>query len=248
MKVPTPIVVAEALSKTLNLYDFRCKLAISILTKKTRKCNTIAEHINLAFKVFKNAPFRYIGWPLNPNQIPAEIEALLTTLAERKVHTMLEIGTQAGGSLYLFTQVLAPNAIIVSLDLFGGPQGSGYPPYKKMFYSNFGREKRIFLIQADSHKKTSLETVKSILKGQKLDFLFIDGDHTYEGVKMDFQMYSPLVRKGGLIAFHDICCEGPPKTIAEVNKFWREIKCAYTHQEIINSPYQKAFGIGLLCT
>jgi hypothetical protein len=30
-----------------------------------------------------------------------------------------------------------------------------------------------------------------------VDFLFIDGDHTYEGVKKDFEMYSPLVRREG---------------------------------------------------
>jgi predicted O-methyltransferase YrrM len=43
-----------------------------------------------------------------------------------------------------------------------------------------------------------------VLNEQNLDFLFIDGDHTYKGVKEDFEMYSPLVRKGGVIAFHDI--------------------------------------------
>jgi predicted O-methyltransferase YrrM len=42
------------------------------------------------------------------------------------------------------------------------------------------------------------------LKDNKVDFLFIDADHSYEGVKKDFEMYSPLVRKGGIIAFHDI--------------------------------------------
>jgi len=44
------------------------------------------------------------------------------------------------------------------------------------------------------------------------DFLFIDGDHTYEGVEGDFEMYSPLVRRGGIIAFHDIV-PGPPENV-----------------------------------
>jgi len=50
------------------------------------------------------------------------------------------------------------------------------------------------------------------LNGEPLDFLFIDGDHTYEGVKRDFEMYSPLVRNGGIIAFHDIV-KHPPETV-----------------------------------
>jgi predicted O-methyltransferase YrrM len=56
----------------------------------------------------------------------------------------------------------------------------------------------------------TLEEVKRILGGEKADFLFIDGDYTYEGVKRDL-MYSPLVREGGIIAFHDICPH-PPET------------------------------------
>ena len=31
----------------------------------------------------------------------------------------------------------------------------------------------------------------------------IDGDHTYEGVKADFERYAPLVRRGGVIIFDD---------------------------------------------
>jgi hypothetical protein len=48
--------------------------------------------------------------------------------------------------------------------------------------------------------------------------LFIDGDHTYEGVRRDFEMYSPLVRKGGIIAFHDIY-PGPEESVGGVPKF-----------------------------
>lgn len=51
-----------------------------------------------------------------------------------------------------------------------------------------------------------------------MDFLFIDGDHAYEGVKADFEMYSPLVRKGGLVALHDICVH-PPEMDCHVDKF-----------------------------
>ena len=45
---------------------------------------------------------------------------------------------------------------------------------------------------------------KNFLTASRSDFLFIDGDHTVEGVTKDFLLYRPLVRKGGVIAFHDI--------------------------------------------
>ena len=47
--------------------------------------------------------------------------------------------------------------------------------------------------------------------GKPLDFLFIDGDHAFKGVKSDFQLYSELVRPGGLIAFHDIIPGAPAR-------------------------------------
>jgi hypothetical protein len=49
-----------------------------------------------------------------------------------------------------------------------------------------------------------LEDVNNIIGDIQLDFLFIDGDHTYEGVKQDYEMYKHLVKPGGWIGFHDI--------------------------------------------
>lgn len=45
--------------------------------------------------------------------------------------------------------------------------------------------------------------VADTFEDNSLDFVFIDGDHTYEAVKVDFEMYFPKVRHGGLIFMHD---------------------------------------------
>lgn len=37
----------------------------------------------------------------------------------------------------------------------------------------------------------------------KIDFLFIDGDHSYEGVKLDFDLYSTILSDKGVIMIHD---------------------------------------------
>jgi predicted O-methyltransferase YrrM len=87
--------------------------------------------------------------------------------------------------------------------------------------------------------------VLQILDGEKLDYLFIDGDHTYAGVKRDFEMYSPLVRSGGQVAFHDIA-EHTREPSCEVDKFWNEIKQHYRHREMIENPKQGWAGIGVL--
>jgi len=82
------------------------------------------------------------------------------------------------------------------------------------------------------------------LNGNQLDFIFIDGDHSYEGVKKDFEMYSPLVKKRGIIAFHDIVNEDPSREDIKVPYFWYEIKKKYSYKEIVVDKIN--YGIGIL--
>ena len=53
---------------------------------------------------------------------------------------------------------------------------------------------KIHLIRADSHKVKTLEQVKAILGGKGLDFLFIDGEHSYDGVIVSSMVLSMLGR------------------------------------------------------
>jgi cephalosporin hydroxylase len=171
---------------------------------------------------------------------------LLKLLSKLRPKTLLEIGTANGGTLFLFCQIASPTATIISVDLPSGPFGGGYPEWKIPFYKSFATNKqKLYLIREDSHASTTLKYVEKILEGHKLDFLFIDGDHTYEGVKKDFEMYFPLVRKGGIIAFHDIM-EHSPETGCEVSMFWDEIKHSYSSLEIVKDWNQKWAGRGVV--
>jgi predicted O-methyltransferase YrrM len=84
------------------------------------------------------------------------------------------------------------------------------------------------------------------LGDKKIDFCFIDGDHTYEGVRKDFEMYSRLVRNGGIVAFHDIF--GPNSSVCQVQRFWKEFKMSerYTCHEIRYDDAKRPCGIGVV--
>ena len=45
---------------------------------------------------------------------------------------------------------------------------------------------------------------------QPIDLLFIDGDHSYKGVKTDWELFAPLVKKFGIVVFHDTMWELQP--------------------------------------
>jgi predicted O-methyltransferase YrrM len=99
------------------------------------------------------------------------------------------------------------------------------------------------LILGDSGAPSTVARVKEAVCGS-VDFLFIDGDHRYDGVRRDFESYAPLVRPGGLIAIHDIV-PGPVEAVGDVPRFWREIR-THDSEEIVERWDQGGYGIGLL--
>lgn len=191
--------------------------------------------------------FAYIfGYGLiQPQQIPNELKKLIKILDDRKPVLLMEIGTASGGMLFLFAHFARRDATLISIDLPGGKFGGGYSKFRIPLHKTFAIDKqKILLLREDSHHKNTVDQVKKLLNGREIDFLFIDGDHTYDGVKKDFEMYQPFVKKNGLIAFHDIVSSNVKE--CEVSKFWNEIKSQYNYIEIINDQNQKWAGIGIL--
>jgi len=175
-----------------------------------------------------------------------ELRAFGEILAAQSPESALEIGTYFGGTLFFLTRLASPHATIISVDLPGGKFGGKYSPLRAWTYKRFARRRqRLEILQGDSHSLEMLNCVKGVLAGQPLDYLFIDGDHTYGGVKRDFDQYACLVRGGGIIAMHDIA-EHSPESGCDVFRFWNEIKLQYRHREIINDPKQGWAGIGVL--
>lgn len=183
---------------------------------------------------------------IRPMQIPEELTGLLHEIRGREPQRVLEIGTARGGTLFCFANLVSDDAELVSVDLPGGRFGGGYPAWKKRLYRSFvGPEQTLHLVRADSHRDETLQLIDGLLDGRGLDFLFIDGDHTYEGVKEDFTMYSPLVSDGGLIALHDIVPH-PPKTGCEVDRLWSELEAAYETRRFVRDAKQGWAGIGVV--
>jgi predicted O-methyltransferase YrrM len=184
--------------------------------------------------------------PIRTKQVRSEIVEWTKILAAAAPRRAMEIGTYRGGTLYLLCTFSQPDAQIISLDLPRGQFGGGYHRAKIPLFKFFARRgQTLRLVRADSHEPETKQRIERLLRGQPLDFLFIDGDHTYEGVKRDFKMYAPLVRPGGIVAFHDIA-EHIPEEHCEVATFWNEIKQQYPHREIIEDRNQRWAGIGIL--
>lgn len=186
------------------------------------------------------------GGIIQPAQVESEILGLLSLLRERKPKTVVEIGTANGGSLFLFCRSVDVNAVVVSIDLPNGIHGGGSPYWKTLLFKRFKRPgQHLHFLRANSRSPETIGRLKTLLAGRTIDFLFIDGDHTYEGVKADYENYSPLVSKGGLIAFHDVCIH-TVTTDCKVDVFWKEIQKSRNTIEFVDNPAQGWAGIGVI--
>jgi len=174
-----------------------------------------------------------------PWQQPAEIEVLVARCRGLRPRAILEIGTARGGTLRCWLECASPGATVISVDLPWKAED-----HRELFRSWAPPGVTLHLLHADSHDPATLAEVARL--APVLDFLFIDGDHTYRGVKQDFDWYAGLVRPGGLVALHDIHPSAATPEIA-VPRFWRELRAGDLRtEEIVADPGQAGFGIGLV--
>lgn len=186
-------------------------------------------------------------------QKKGELRPFIEFLGKRRPRVVVEIGTYRGGTLWLWCRLARRDGHLISIDLPGGDFGGGYGQDDTQRLRGFVRaDQRMTLIQADSHSSETRERLIEALDGAMIDFLFIDGDHTYDGVKQDFEMYAPLVRTGGVIAFHDVLPH-PHDARCQVDRLWREIKLGSSGQfEFVEAASSEADrqwgGIGAIVT
>lgn len=133
----------------------------------------------------------------------------------------LEIGCAAGDTSEWLLRSL-PNLQWIGVDPYTDyvDWNTNYLINQESAYQNFAD--RIVKKNPDRtkfYRMTSDDAVKEILD-ESLDFVFIDGIHTYEQVKKDCISFFPKVKKGGLFSGHDFT------TIAAVNKAVLEFKDA----------------------
>ncbi len=167
--------------------------------------------------------------PFQAQQKYTELAKLLELVDILKPKKILELGVYHGGTVMAWTHVATPDALIIGVDLPGGEFGGGFDPEQAMRIKALAKEnQKIELLPLNTHLQSTFDLIAQY---GEFDFIFIDADHTYEGVKQDFELYSKLLRKDGLIAFHDIV-EHIHHPGVEVQKFWIELKANYPKERV----------------
>jgi len=184
-----------------------------------------------------------------PLQRRAEFLGLLGRGSALRPSVILEIGSAAGGTAFLWTRIAADDALLVLVDdAFGGARRAALRRFAR------GRQ-QIVCIRGDSHDAATQARVFRALGGRAVDVLFIDGDHRYEGVAADLAHYGRLVRPAGLVALHDIvpdrrqrAGEATSSDAGGVPRLWREVAGSSfgPTTELVDDRDQDGCGIGVI--
>lgn len=78
---------------------------------------------------------------------------------------------------------------------------------------------------------------------KRYQYIYIDGDHSYRGVKDDWRLFWPKLDRGGFISFHDVVARGYlDKGLFGVWRLWKEID----KKHAIIFPFPKESGLGII--
>lgn len=183
-----------------------------------------------------------------PLQKRSEVLRLTELVRELRPSAVCEIGAAGGGTAFIFAHAAADEATVVSVDLeFGRARREAVRLFARA-------RQRLVCVQGDSHEPATLDAVRATLAGRPLDLLYLDGDHSFEGVAADFRLYAPLVRAGGLVVLHDIVPDFRARYGVETSSdtggvplFWERVKRAGGEVvEIVEDAAQDGYGIGIL--
>ena len=139
----------------------------------------------------------------------------------------LEIGSNCGHSLWMTSPFLCQHAHVIAVDL--GTGKSGQPQACKAVCDAVGA----FFLQGKSAQLAKI-VVQSF---GPFDLALIDADHSYEGVKADWEAYRSAVKPGGYVVFHDTRAKS-----MGVHQLWNEIRGGFA--DVWELGNRQGIGIG----
>jgi predicted O-methyltransferase YrrM len=145
------------------------------------------------------------------------LKELIKELGDTSKMRMVEIGSFIGESTIIFAEHFNQ---VIAIDPFQPDYHKEDPTSKFNFdevYDEYMRRTSPFP-NIKTLRLTS-DSALDVLKDELFDFIYIDGIHTYEQVKIDIDNYLPLLKQGGIIGGHDYGPHWPGVNKAVDEKF-----------------------------
>jgi len=129
----------------------------------------------------------------------AERDCLARQAAGKK--RLVEIGVWHGVTTCRLRRAMSPEGVLFGVD----PYPVGRLGFSAQWRIARSEVEKISNGSVEWLRLTGVEAAQLYLSRyqEPVDFIFIDGDHTYDGLRHDWQAWSGVVEPGGIIALHD---------------------------------------------
>jgi GT2 family glycosyltransferase len=157
-----------------------------------------------------------------------------------KPSLLVELGTHNGNSYFTFCQSIVEAELktkCFAVDTWQGDEHAGI--YDDKVYEEVSRHNQSQYSSFSELIRSTFDSTVDRFEDGTIDLLHIDGLHTYEAVKHDFETWRTKVSKNGLILFHDICVR---ERGFGVWKLWSELIVEYPN----HFEFDHAYGLGVL--
>lgn len=137
--------------------------------------------------------------PAETQTTPAERDCLARHAAGKRV--LVEVGVWHGVTTCRLRAAMAPDGVLFAIDPYHvGRLGVSFQ--KRIAHSEVGR---IPNGRVEWVRMTGVDAAKHLASqlAGRVEFLFLDGDHSYDGLKGDWLGWSPLMAPGGIVGLHD---------------------------------------------
>ena len=172
---------------------------------------------------------QYLGLVPPQTQTTLEERQCLQKYATGKSR-LLEVGVFQGVTTRILREVMASDGILYAVDPFY-PNRLGVCFYYIIARRNVSQSKNGSVTWLAMKSEEVVKRQRDFFADTLLDFIFIDGDHSWEGIQTDWQGLSPLVSAGGIVAIHDSRDRGGCGS---------EL---YTNQVILNDPLFRVLDV-----
>ena len=186
---------------------------------------------------------RFCGRGIGIWQYPIQFSKYVTHILQYKITSYLEIGVAAGGTFTFLTEYLENKGDLkLSHAIDIAPPGETFRGGPNIYTEKFKK----WLSEKKIAQFIQLNSKEEDLILDNYDLIMIDGDHSYDGVKKDFEKWK---NHSKIFVFHDIVNMKTPG----VGKFWSELKKefskdaeVYEFTDQYDDVYGTYMGIGLL--
>ena len=176
---------------------------------------------------------------LTPTAWGGHIPFLFCVMKRLRPRSYVELGTHHGASFFAACQAIKEFDIDCSptaIDLWLGDEHAGR--YDESVYSNFTWLLRERYSGIGRALRKDFNDAVAEFEDESIDLLHIDGLHTYEAVKNDYDTWLPKMSENGVILFHDTVVR---ERGFGVWRLWGEIKDLYT-----SFNFSHTHGLGVI--